>query len=354
MLAPKFLYIRDLFQKDDNNLYTKEALLYQNILEFPLKTNSNSDEFKFWDLGPWLIKNNKEFREAFGRDKHSSKANTTITYAVLKKKDRMEKKLEDLIRLGLLYQSGWTRSEKVKDHVVPLYSHTGAGYFVSQLIEWDDPDKRKNASDILFRLLQSILGTSSSSMLEFLSKIYSAYRDKGLFDKAIDVLKHELSHNFKHIGEFNGQEMIRLALITVSSCSYYLEDEFEEIYFHTFNSLDEKTRHNLIFFEKMSNQQLLFGTYPSKEWEELCIKNFSDNSKTAAIAWCSNCKKKEPVVVDIPQRIHLGPILTDNIACKKCNRNNLSILIQSIDDLYDFTIPNKRELKELQSQVTVG
>jgi hypothetical protein len=51
MLQPKFLYIKDLFQKEDK-YYTQEALLYQNILEFPLKTDI--EEFKFWDLGPTL------------------------------------------------------------------------------------------------------------------------------------------------------------------------------------------------------------------------------------------------------------------------------------------------------------
>ena len=315
-------------------------------MEFPLKTNS--DGFRFWELGPWLIKNNKEFREAYGRDcKYSSKTNTTITYAVLKKKDRMEKKLEDLISLGLLYQSGRARSEKVKDHIVPLYSQTGAGYFVSQLIEWDDPDKRKSAGDILFRLLQSVLGTSSSSMLEFLSKIYSAYRDKGLFDTVIDVLKHELSYNYKHIGKFDGQEIIRLALITVGACSHYLEDEFEELYFHTFDSLDEKTRHNLIFFNKMGNQQQFLDTYPPKEWEDLCIKNLTDNSKTTTIAWCSNCKKNEPILTDIPQQLHLGSVVTPNTTCKKCNRNDLSIFISPMANLYEIAVPNKQLLKEL-------
>ena len=58
----KILGINTIFQREKDGSFTGNALLYQDILLYPLKTNYN--EFRLYDLGYWLIKNNNEFSKA--------------------------------------------------------------------------------------------------------------------------------------------------------------------------------------------------------------------------------------------------------------------------------------------------
>ena len=61
--------------------FSNDANLYQDILRYPLDTGSA--KFKFWDLGRWLIENNKEFLKYYEKDlKYSSKSKTTIRNAI--------------------------------------------------------------------------------------------------------------------------------------------------------------------------------------------------------------------------------------------------------------------------------
>jgi hypothetical protein len=45
--------LKSIFEKDQNGVYTTEALLYQDILQYPIK--SNCKKFKFWEIGRWYI-----------------------------------------------------------------------------------------------------------------------------------------------------------------------------------------------------------------------------------------------------------------------------------------------------------
>jgi hypothetical protein len=317
LLAPKFLNIRDILQKDENKIYTKEALLYQNILEFPLKTNT--DQFKFSELGRWLIKNNKEFRESYDRDrKYSSKTNTTITYAVLKKKDRIEKKIKDLIELGALYQSGWTKSEKLKDHEVPLYSLTGDGYFIALLLlRNESPDKINQLYDFIQFNLQ--INDSYHNLL--FSKIYQKCKRIDMLETAFIIIEEFLANTLDDRTVFD-------AILSISQAETYdrsIQEKLRDIRLQALMEVDLPARVSYLLYVKSSLDEIMIRQHPPKRWEDIRLFYLDDYSTTVMYAWCHDCMWEDYVGIDIME--YLRNLTLDSVSvhapCPECNGNNL-------------------------------
>src|SRR5689334_23559913 len=128
--------IQSLFERDEKGFFTPNALLYQDILKYPIKSGSN--EFKLRSLGNWLLEFNDQFIKRYDLDKwRSSEKNIPKSKRFINIRDRLVAKIEDLLKLGLLSTSS-VSAEKV-DTQIPSYSLTGDGSFVALLlIRMDD------------------------------------------------------------------------------------------------------------------------------------------------------------------------------------------------------------------------
>jgi hypothetical protein len=74
-----------------NGLFTKNALIRQDILQYKIKTKRT--EFLFTELGNWLLKNNNEFSSEY--DGTSSKKNTPMSARLANKRERILARLNE-------------------------------------------------------------------------------------------------------------------------------------------------------------------------------------------------------------------------------------------------------------------
>jgi hypothetical protein len=318
--------LNDIFEKDQKGSYTKEALLYQDILQYTAKTNSQ--EFRFWEIGPWLIKNNKEFRDAYDRDlKFSSKKNTTITYAVQKKQDRIKAKINDLIMTNLIYKKGTAKGKKIKPLDVDLFAHTEQGYFITLILERINPEKRKETNDKIFQFIDSHLkiNDDSPSSIIFYSQLFRKCRERAVFDKLVDHIIDILhSKNYNRIK--NIQELFTYT-VDLGFGDKHTKGKFMTLWNETLDELDPKVK-SLVLFQMKLDAEARFQNskdYLTKEYEEVRFKNRNNHDRIVVEGTCKKCGTGPIVLQYLEYRkifalVGLNDLIT--LDCPICNTKN--------------------------------
>jgi hypothetical protein len=101
-----------IFKKNKDGCYTRSSLLYHDILKYCIdgkyKENDNRS-FRLWNLTKWLLETNVEFINYF---KDPSSWNYTVSNRIMDRLPRIRGKVEDLINLGLVIQTGRAKETK--------------------------------------------------------------------------------------------------------------------------------------------------------------------------------------------------------------------------------------------------
>jgi hypothetical protein len=288
--------LKSIFEKDQTGVYTTEALLYQDILQYPIK--SNCKKFKFWEIGRWLIYNNTEFRQAYDRDlTYSSKKNTSITYAVMKKQDRIRAKIKDLIHLNLLRIEETAKATKV-DNYVPLYAHTKGGYLISWILEWRNPAHREKANNEIYNIVDSSfkIEEDSSSYTIFYSHFFIKCWQKRVFDKLIQHIldiAHSKSHAINNIRELFEH------LVDLGFKDEKTRKDFWNIWLETIKELNTKTQQLVLFQIKLDAERRFQNKkeYLTSEYEEMRFLYRGDYSRIAVEGNCEKCNLQQGSVM---------------------------------------------------------
>ena len=98
--------IQEIFKKDMNGLDIRKAVMYQDILGYPLRTGNAN--FKLRTIGMWLLQNNQELIHEYNGTNRNTPWNTRYE----NRKGRFEAMLEDLVGLQLLTKN-MGKAEKV-------------------------------------------------------------------------------------------------------------------------------------------------------------------------------------------------------------------------------------------------
>jgi hypothetical protein len=101
-------------KKGKNNMPTKNALLYQDILRYGREKKYEEDaSFRYTDLANWLMKYNQEFQDYYSDSYKKTPPNVKIA----NNRQRIEGLIEGLIRLGLLKVKSVIQAEKIKNQL---------------------------------------------------------------------------------------------------------------------------------------------------------------------------------------------------------------------------------------------
>lgn len=99
--------IRAIFERDEAGNYTKDALLYQNILQFSIvlekESGGGENSFKERELARWLIGYNQEFANEFKGNK------TRMNYRIENRLPRIKARLNNLVGFFLIRRVGLTK-----------------------------------------------------------------------------------------------------------------------------------------------------------------------------------------------------------------------------------------------------
>jgi hypothetical protein len=305
--------IQSIFEKGDNKSFTKDALFYQDILKYSIKTEKR--EFRLTDVGYFILEINDELIKRYDLDKISSEKNIPKSKRFANIRDRLETKINDLIQLGLL-SSGSVRAKKINAQI-PLYLLTGDGYFISLLLERTDKGYRKDISK-LYDLIQSTLNICNSHQAKFLSKFYEQCKQEGLLDVVFDRIDSILQDDPSIKTVLKAIETIPIPNIKYS-VSTQLNKKLHNLSTRLFYSLDEQTRNYQLAYIKSQLENRIFEQYPPEIWHLKRRLNINDPTFTVLYGVCNKCGFEDAIPIQTDWFIYEYKMNVAEIHCEKCN-----------------------------------
>lgn len=321
--------IKVIFERDKEGNYTKDALLYQNILHYSIDLEKEKEErnsFRVRELARWLMTHNLEFANEF------KGTNTRMSYRIENRLPRIKAKLNSLESVFLIQRVGMTKAKKI-DFDIPLYKFTRSGAFLSWLIEIrnENKDVKMAATQKLFDMLDRELKTSSDSRALFLSKFFGKLVDKGTL---ISGIEYFLNYSIQML-PIQNELFLEHAFLNLSNIIQWIPF-YPETFRETITEMDEQTRRLLLMQLKLVCEEVYNTRSSSADWEIVRNKNISDYSKITVPGYCQECHVKALLVIDIFD--HLDAIASAgrayNVAfhfrdCKNCGKKMSIIVLAS-------------------------
>lgn len=299
-----------IFNSNSSGKYTKDAELYQDILEYSISKN---DGFKFTELGQWLLDHNNEIVTYYSdfRKKVSRAAR------IANRRQRIQHCLDNLIQFDLIYQKATIKSSKNQEET-PLYALTKEGNFLSLILRCIT--KRENthihlveqSKNELLKLLHSYT-SNDSPVLMFINNFFTICNENGIFAL---IINHFVRRILKGSKVHTPKDLLLLFLGIRHSLNWLVIHPI--IFNETLNKLDAGSKKIMYFQFKMEIEEYYYENYLLEEWKRRrLLKNL----------WPSNYLTDFSDIVAIPgkdwqlmrhENIHDELIVTIPGYCNEC------------------------------------
>jgi hypothetical protein len=300
----KTWYISDIFQKDEKvGELTKDALLYQDILEY----SHYNPNFKRRHLDKWLIQKNTEFVNDYS---DLSTRNITYSNRIHAKKDRIDRVFNNLLNGGLISVSGTRPSEKQKKLDVEVYSSKKLGELVWLTIKSMNLEneiqqaKKKNEiqtvraktkvlndnNHCIYQLIISLLakGKNVPSKAYMLRAFFDKLERRGLFGNFVSHFSDVCSsinalHDITSLVSYTLNEIINEA---------YDRNLFIDLWYESASELDSDSKKIFLYETKLNIEQKVIDNVIgySKEFEKQWFANRADYDTIVLEGNCEKCK----------------------------------------------------------------
>lgn len=311
-----------IFKKNKDGSYTRNALLYQDILKYCIngKYKENDDKsFRLWKLTKWLLEANTEFINYF---KELSTRNYTVANRIENRLPRIKSKVEDLVNLGLIAEIGPAKESKGTG-TTTIYEFTIVGKIVAWIIESMNIHKRQYAIDELYNLFQNNFKGNPSSTDTFNSIFYQKCKEYGLFENFIDRYRELLESETLIINTASFFQ--RLLIVPKPSTNSKMD--LWTLWYDSVSQLDPRTKYLLFHHIKLEIEKRAEGEcHAFREFEKVRFETRKNPSFVALEGYCKNCSFYTPAALKLNEYIeqvlngyHTGVIL---VACPNCNNND--------------------------------
>ena len=314
--------IKAIFERDKEGNYTKDALLYQDILHYSIVIE-DGNSFRERELARWLMTRNQEFANEFKGNK------TRMNYRIENRLSRVKAKLNNLEGVFLIQRAGMTKAKKL-NYDIPLFKFTRSGAFLSWLIEIQKEvkDTKMVATQKLFDMLNGELKTGSDSRALFLSKFFGKLVGKGTL---VNGIEYFLNYSIQML-PIQNELFVEHAFLNLSNIIQWVIF-YPETFRETITEMDEQTRRLLLMQLKLVCEEVYNNRFSSVDWEKARYNNISNYSQVTVPAHCQKCKVEAPLLIDIFD--HLDAIASAGRAydvafhfrdCENCGRK-MSIMV---------------------------
>ena len=360
--------------KDDNEIFTDNALLYQEILKYGIEHN---DGFLFTEVGKRLIEKIPEFRNYYT----GYKARIPKSARLANRRNRIRDHIHRLILMELLYVKAMIKAEKNEEDT-PQYDLTTEGRLVAWVMEGRDPDrssdltwlfedKKKSAPNNernvdksdekrlkgvkeVFEIIDTFTQSKESFVLTFLSVFFKKAMEGKRFADIVDLFYHDLRFHEVTIG----QQVMRL--FTKVSHPLHWIFSLPEVFVEAFDELAVEAKNVMLLQFKMEieeyyNKYYLVSyarrisyeqyhnirsrysvntTIPGKKWQLMRINNISNYDSVVVPGFCYKCKTEHPFMVNTSDYLArlalfssgrmrpLSEVISSR--CIKCNKKSLT------------------------------
>jgi hypothetical protein len=343
--------IGSVFERDDNEIYTKDALLLQDVLRYFLVINQNlleSIPFELRNLQLWIVENNREIIEEY----QGSKSHTSASNKVHAKESQINRIFDATIILGLI-------KRRKKDAVVSTsksmyvdakvqYVYTKSGILFNLIVrnmnlenaisteKVQSKIKIKKAdldmvNDVVYQLVDSSLPTGDEypSSNIFYKSFYKKVKDRGHFSKIItyatEICRYTKAENM--------EELLQ---------EYYVSDfafrnksdrkKFLQLWSETLGEQSQEVR-DLVFYQQklITERRFEYRTgHFSREYEIQRFNHRDDHENIVLEGKCEKCNKQNVVIWSyIEYRRGISNLEGDNLIrfdCRRCRRKDSCVI----------------------------
>jgi hypothetical protein len=302
-------------------LNSKDSVLCMDILKFAKQ--KYNDGFRFTNLGNWLLKNNQEFLSFY----QDSDAKIPKSARIANRRQRIQKNLDDLSKIGLLRIKSKVRAER-NYGMIPLYDATLEGYLLACLLFTDSLTYNN-----IIRLIASICKTNDSSLLRFIIQFFKQCKKTKSFGRIVshfiefvlpsidtrdakDILLSFLGH--KHIVNWillDESSFLRaienLGKLDKKIIFFQIKMEIENYYLEKYRTttwLISKINaggyitSGLPSIESVSSNLEEFSKtvgLPNKQWLKTRLEYSNDFNRIVVPGYCPACKSEKATIIDI-------------------------------------------------------
>jgi hypothetical protein len=346
--------IFSVFEKDDNKIYTKDALLLQDVLRYFLVNNQNlleSRPFELRNLQLWIVENNREIIEEY----QGSKGHTSASNKVHAKEWQINRIFNATIILGLIKRR--KANAVVSTHVAPKsmyvdskvqYDYTKSGILLNLIVRnmnlenaiSNEKDQSKikikkadldMVNDAIYQLVDSSLPTGDEypSSNIFYKSFYKKVKDKGHFSKIITYAAEMCQYTKAE----NMEELLQ---------EYYVSDfafknksdrkKFLQLWSETLEEQSHEVRDFVLYQQKLiTERRFEYKTgHFSRQYERQRFNHSADHENIVLEGTCEKCNKQNVVIWSyIEYRRRISNFEGDNhirFDCRRCRRKDSCVI----------------------------
>lgn len=320
-----------IFKKNKDGSYTRNSLLYQDILKYCIDgkyKETDNVTFRLWNLTKWLLEVNTEFLNHF---KEISTRNYTTANRIEDRLPRIKDKVNVLINLGLIAQVGMTKESKGTG-TVPIFGFTTIGHVVAGVVESLNLDKREYAINQLYNLFQSSFKNNPSSTDIFNSIYFEKCMEHGLFGDFVDRYRELLESEAPIM---NQQGFFRQLLI-VPNYNILSDLDFWTLWNDSVNQLDADTKKLFFHHLKLDFERKVEDYCHSfSAFEKLRFKARDNPESVVVEGHCNSCNRYVFIAFELHRYMEQvnksfprgGVVIYDCPGCKKVDSVEFPLLI---------------------------
>jgi hypothetical protein len=324
--------IDEIFQRDDGDNYKDKSRMYQDILIFG-STIPEGKEFKLWDLAKYLLDNNEELRDRYFKSELKLKKYTESN-KIEHIQRRIKRNIDDLVDMHLLAIAGQVKEER-GTRLIPTYTYTRFGYFLSQVIQSLRSDI--NVESKLYDLFQSMLKVQpeyAQSYMIFISNWIKKMYEKGYLDHYVSIYKKAInSKSIKNIQQFASilQRTVNIRFFHERANAVIYMTTWKE----TLEELEPEVRKLYLNELKLNIDGIINARSLTLEYEKLRFALIGDVEVVALEGYCTECKQR-PVrqmkIVEYYQRLAhaFTPLNGLVMECPKCNSPQKTLRLPNV------------------------
>lgn len=315
-----------IFEKKDRE-FTEDANIYQDILRyciFVLK-NNNDLSFDYWNLGYWLVDNNKKYLSLSKTAKNRQETVENIQRSV-------KNKLGNLEKLRLIRKIG-TRPQRKGKGEVDVYKYTDLGCLIAWIIASFDSAMCEEANAKIYQIIETInnnkIDNKSPSPDIFIAAFFKKCKDNGVFGEIVHLFRKILCSDIpiKTIYDLYSHTM------TLDFESQERIKYFNDLWDRTMNELDPAVQQIFLYYLKLDiEEKMAMRVGYFKGFEEMRYRIKENPDMIALEARCFKCELYHSIGLDILEYrdkiLHANGKPLTLTGCR-CNEDN-SIIVPII------------------------
>jgi hypothetical protein len=197
---------------------------------------------------------------------------------------RIKRYIDSLVNLRLMKETGQVKEEKGSG-LIPTYSYTPSGYFISQIIQCIIHGK-ENAGEQLYTLFRDRFFKAEDDSLSFIifnSKFIETIHEKNLFGDYVSTFQKALDS--KEITDI--ESFARVIQNYISPV--FQQRLFVGVWQETLGKLDPQTRQLYMYEQKLAIDVKMGSKALSKDYEVLRLKLRENVEEVALEGICIAC-----------------------------------------------------------------